>query len=293
MCQKCEQLSEILLEDQLTVQLMSAQREVGILPASAVRPLFEHEITAQVHFGELEDDLERAILEATGLVEETHAGLLDALLSALFGTKTSLDPLDAITALEKIQQDAPQKVRKILAEAALKLEQLLVDAFAVAASRVVQEFERQGGIPALTLPTLGARAGVLASPAVNRAWSWITQKATEHLAQPVIGLGAPLTKELFGKALEAIKPAGAVDQARQSVHATTGTARIETGAELEPAEIYASELLDGRTCRACAAVDGTEYADLEAAIMDYPSGYYSGCAGGARCRGTLLYIFDL
>lgn len=293
MCQKCDQLTQILVEDQLVVQLMAAQQEAGLLPAVAVRPLLDHEVTARVLFGELEDDLESAVSEVTGMVEETHRGLLQGLLAELFGRRSSLTPQEAAEALAGIQADAPESIRELLTEAARRLEAVLAGVFAVAAGRVVQEFERQGGQSTMTLPILGERARVLAGPVVQRAWSWITQKATEHIAQPAVGLGGPITREALATTLDSIKPAGAVDQARQSVNAATGVARIETGSELEPSDIYASELLDGKTCRSCAAVDGTQYPDMEAATMDYPAGYYAGCSGGARCRGTILFLFKI
>lgn len=59
----------------------------------------------------------------------------------------------------------------------------------------------------------------------------------------------------------------------------------------EPKDIYASELLDENTCPECASKDGTEYEDLEAAESDYPTGGYSGCRGGSRCRGTLVATY--
>lgn len=54
---------------------------------------------------------------------------------------------------------------------------------------------------------------------------------------------------------------------------------------------YASELLDANTCGPCSLVDGTDYPSLEAAEADYPEGTYYACAGGARCRGTLVYVW--
>ena len=44
-------------------------------------------------------------------------------------------------------------------------------------------------------------------------------------------------------------------------------------------------------CHACAAVDGREYPDLQAAREDYPLGGYRDCDGQARCRGTLVFEY--
>lgn len=59
-----------------------------------------------------------------------------------------------------------------------------------------------------------------------------------------------------------------------------------------PARIYASELLDQNTCIKCKAKDGTEYSELTDAEKDYPTGGYSECLGGPRCRGTLVAVYD-
>jgi hypothetical protein len=38
-------------------------------------------------------------------------------------------------------------------------------------------------------------------------------------------------------------------------------------------------------------IDGTDYPDLETAQKDYPAGIYRQCEGGARCRGTLVFVW--
>lgn len=58
------------------------------------------------------------------------------------------------------------------------------------------------------------------------------------------------------------------------------------------ATYYASELLDHNTCEVCADFDGREYASLEEAESDYPTGGNAECEGGPRCRGTLVAIYD-
>jgi hypothetical protein len=43
-------------------------------------------------------------------------------------------------------------------------------------------------------------------------------------------------------------------------------------------------------CSECIAVDGTEYPDLASAMQDYAAGGYVDCAGGPRCRGTIIAV---
>jgi hypothetical protein len=71
-------------------------------------------------------------------------------------------------------------------------------------------------------------------------------------------------------------------------------ARIATFLNGPSADLYASELNDRNTCSPCTAVDGTyignttdeNIADQVAAL--YPNGGYADCAGGDRCRGTVI-----
>lgn len=53
---------------------------------------------------------------------------------------------------------------------------------------------------------------------------------------------------------------------------------------------HASELLDENTCGPCVAVDGREFESLAAAMREYPSGGFSECKGGPRCRGTVVAV---
>jgi 2'-5' RNA ligase len=44
-------------------------------------------------------------------------------------------------------------------------------------------------------------------------------------------------------------------------------------------------------CKPCRDIDGTKYTSLEDARKAYPTGGYTGCLGGARCRGTLVTVW--
>lgn len=294
MCEKCADLVATLVVEQLTDELIFAEREAGLSPKNAVRPLHEHEHDAKVRFGDLENDLDTAINDVAEVVEKTHLSLLEQILAFIFGTKTSVTPMDAMERLTELQDNTPAKVRKILADATLAVQAVLLAQFQAASARVHEEYVRQGGKLPVPGVDLGSRVGGLSRPPVARAWTWINQKTQEHFAQPEVMLGGPVTRDaLLDELVTKIKPDGAIDQARQSVNATTGLARIETAEDLEPSDIYASELLDGNTCPACAAVDGTKYEDMEQAKIEYGFGYYGACRGGARCRGTLVFLYNM
>ncbi len=294
MCDTCTELAELIVLEELTNELIFAEKADRLAPRVATRALFDHEHTAQVYFADLEDNLDNAVGEVSRIVETAHTNILTKLLALIFGKSSTMTAGEALDELSKIIAETPEQIRQLLDEAAIELREALQTVFTVSAGTAYQEYVRQGGLKARPPLDLGPRAGLLATPPISRSWTWITQKTQEHLAQPAVALGGPLTKEaLVEELVEKIKPAGAVDQARQSVHVATGIARNETGADLEASEVYASELLDGATCSACAAVDGKKYENLEEATNEYAFGYYGACRGSARCRGSLLFLYDL
>jgi hypothetical protein len=56
-------------------------------------------------------------------------------------------------------------------------------------------------------------------------------------------------------------------------------------------EIYASELLDEKTCQKCAEIDGHDYDSMAEAEADYPMGGYKHCESESGCRGTLVTVY--
>lgn len=81
------------------------------------------------------------------------------------------------------------------------------------------------------------------------------------------------------------------DMLGNAVTTATNDGRTEVMSQA-PATFYASELLDESTCDECEAIDGTEYGSLDEADADYPAGGYGDCAGGPRCRGTLVAVYE-
>jgi hypothetical protein len=58
-------------------------------------------------------------------------------------------------------------------------------------------------------------------------------------------------------------------------------------------EIYASEIVDEKTCGRCAGNDEHEYASMAEARKDYPDdGGYRHCESPSGCRGTLVLMRD-
>jgi 2'-5' RNA ligase len=99
----------------------------------------------------------------------------------------------------------------------------------------------------------------------------VAAQVDEHLA----GLSGAAVEEQVGGAMSA-----AQNEGRLAVLAVA------------PAALHvATEALDLNSCKPCRDIDGTEYDTLTAARTAYPSGGYTGCLGGARCRGTLVTVW--
>jgi hypothetical protein len=127
---------------------------------------------------------------------------------------------------------------------------------------------------ALAIVLAGAISQTAAQKAISLAGSGlaiavVASRVREHLE----GLSDSYLQDQLG---------GVLMQAQNSARRT-----VFDGA---PGTIVGSELLDGNTCLPCKSVDGKEYASMEEAVIDYPAGGYWACLGGARCRGTLIFV---
>jgi len=99
----------------------------------------------------------------------------------------------------------------------------------------------------------------------------VAAQVDEHLS----GLSGTAVEEQVGAAMTAAQNEG----------------RMAVLAVAPPATYTASEILDKNSCKPCRAIDGTKYTSLEDARKAYPTGGYTGCLGGARCRGTLVTVW--
>ncbi|MBP5870844.1 hypothetical protein [Streptomyces scabiei] len=101
--------------------------------------------------------------------------------------------------------------------------------------------------------------------------SQVAAAVDEHLA----GLSGAQVEEQVGAAMTAAQNEG----------------RMAVLAVAPPAEYTATEILDRNSCKPCRDIDGTRYTTLPDARTAYPTGGYTGCLGGARCRGTLVTVW--
>lgn len=63
--------------------------------------------------------------------------------------------------------------------------------------------------------------------------------------------------------------------------------RLETARDVPQTIYFATETLDGNTCKPCEGIDGTQFASWFEAWTAYAGGQYKACLGRDRCRGTV------
>jgi hypothetical protein len=151
----------------------------------------------------------------------------------------------------------------------------------------------------------GAEAVAMAEPAATTIKKKVRERAEAVSLTLAGGLAAAASKR--ASAVATLPPAAAADnvaaylgglssaelelQLGGATQQAYNTGRREYMTVNKPQTVYASELLDGNTCEACSAIDGTEWPNVSDAESDYPIGGYVDCEGGLRCRGTLVAVY--
>jgi hypothetical protein len=248
------------------------------------REPYEHEVAAAVDFAALEVAFEDAAsaldsLFADAWLPEQIAAVTDAIVHTASGGLRA-----SVTAAGMARLRAPVVGVSELAD-------VLYGAAVHGAGEAVAELGAQG--LALAAPTEAALRALVtdhAAAVAQQLADGVSLAASRRAVQLAASgltpaeLAAEVSAYLDGleHAWERDQLAGAANQA-----VNAGRLVVFAGVEVH-ASAYASELLDAATCGPCLAVDGTEYADVAAARLDYPSGGYQGCRGGPRCRGTVV-----
>ncbi|QGZ17104.1 head maturation protease [Arthrobacter phage DrYang] len=298
MCQECRAIEA---EVESLVMLAEVEREViraeiaaGENVSNATRALLPHEAAAKVRFGDIEALTNGAVEEAAQVLQGLRDVITGAVLSELVGDAEAITPTQATRAMAQLNAAQPKPVQEAVAKTAMALQGILGRVALGAAGIVMGEAGRQGinldgftptGVPDETFKLPAAAAAL-------HPWQRITGKLQTVLTQPANLFRDSIPREEITREVDRIPLDGSVDMAKQAIHSAHGVGRNEAAADLNPSAIYASEIMDGNTCKACADIDSHRYSTLEEAQQDYPNGGYDGCEGGLRCRGTLVFMYD-
>jgi len=296
MCARCDTLEhDLTVEVMLAAaerELILAQTDTGESVPHATRPLSAAEKRAKMRFGEI-DKLETAAAEKAAKLLSSNAQVyIMAVIGAIFGRRDTATADQVVEAFDRLSRgELPAGVTRTTDALTDSINEILADVYAGASLIALGEASRQK-VPDLPDPLEADpdRFRTLARTVPMYAWNRLTTKLQTDLLTPA-NLATPFARADVEAALKAIPLDGAADLAKQAINTAHGAGRYDTIAPLQPTEIYASELLDGETCDACARVDGKEYETMADALVEYETGGYGACKGGSRCRGTLISVY--
>jgi hypothetical protein len=137
----------------------------------------------------------------------------------------------------------------------------------------------------------GLAAAYLAHQAGTKALQSVRAAAGDDLDQQAMDAGDTIDTFLTGLSDTPLR-----DQLGAALTAAQNAGRVavlEAAPDSAGTAVYvATEINDDNTCDACVDEDGTTFDTLDDAEADYPSGGYINCAGGLRCRGTVIATWD-
>jgi hypothetical protein len=237
-----------------------------------------HEVKASVDFEGMDADWTAA---KQSLVDqwssEVKAAQIEALVTAIAETDslTTLADLEApvlgeamlIDAMTELAQSAGTAAVGEAAAQGVELDPFDIDSVA---DEITVRAQAQSMLMARSIAQTAAQKAIREAGS-GLAMDEVASRVEEHLN----GLSNSYLEDQLGGTL---------------MQAQNGARRAVFGTGPE-ATYYSSELLDGNTCRNCKDVDGDPYDTLADAIEDYPSGGYSRCLGGSRCRGTVVAVY--
>jgi hypothetical protein len=283
-------------------ELMEADLASGMVPDGVTRPLYSHEV--HTDFAGLEADVDRLAGELARLLEADRAKFIDLLAAdlAAVARNPGPDPVDVAVAARLLQLHATLGIAAVagatalVEQAEIRYRQLLAQAAQAGAARVVAEAARMGVDTASVAPKLPGLDEYRIDLAARRlALSPHTDVLDAAAAAAYQLPGVPAARLLPDVVddLRGLSPQPLLTtMARPAVQQADGLGRQGAMSVLPPAKgYYASELLDRNTCQPCERIDGTVYATLADAKVDYPAGGYRNCAGGDRCRGTIVAVW--
>lgn len=273
-------------------ELILAEAAAGESVTNAIRPLNKAERRAKTRFGEIEKIESKAASEATEIIAEIAQVYIRFIIGGIFGGRVAVDSATLAAKLTSINASIPHGAEDTMRAAAGKLGRIFEGVHTAGSEIAIGEARRQGvtGLPEPLTPAPG-RFDPFGQAVALQVWNRITARLQADYLNPTALRLAELAREDVEAAAGKISLDGGVDLARQSIHSAHGAGRIETAEILAPTEVYSSELMDGATCGPCARVDGKDYDDLAEAKTEYETGGYGACQGGARCRGTLVFIY--
>jgi hypothetical protein len=268
---------------------------LGTLPHTLVLP------ERKLHRQPTENEI-RAAVDFRSL-DATQSNTSDALIAAFLAQVIPAQVRAIGQQIVNTKQGTPRKVLTKGAMASIQaptdggdvIDQHLLSAATAGAHAAAAELAAQSVTASIpSEDDLRARLSDQSTAIVAMAANGLSLSAQRKAASLIGGGRTPADVQAQTEAyLHGLNQQWISDQLRGSVTWAQNTGRAATfeTADQTGLDYYSSELLDANTCEECAAVDGTQYSSLEDAEQDYAgSAGYVNCAGGPRCRGTLVAV---
>lgn len=250
-------------------------------PGDPRRALTDVEIASGADFDRDRDEWETAVaalLSAYSVVQRRQREQLTAQIAPL----VDAGRLDDLAALAVDSEQASALLyAEMLAAAQAAIDLQIAEAAAqgiiglTAAPDELYLRKLADGIAATMAGSLAAAAGrdaaQLAAPGVTGA------AVADTVAAKLSDLSDRFLRDQFAGAIGAARAAGR--------HQVLSVAPDGT--------FWASEINDANTCKPCKDIDGMRFANLDSAMQAYGAGGYHLCAGGGRCRGRFVAVWNI
>jgi hypothetical protein len=247
----------------------------------------ELELASRVDFADMNDAWHKAVNDTveqwTAVQDAQRAQIVAQVQAAVDAEK--LDQLDTATVDTGDAETVLFKQMQSFAQAAGAAQQ--------------REAEAQG----VTIPEWSLDDEALTAAAVRDRLRQVARTTARVLGVGLVQSAVRQAMRLFGSGTGA-QVAAAVDEhlaglSGAAVQEAVGGAmsaaqnegRMTVLAVAPPATYVSTEALDRNSCAPCRKIDGTKYDTLTAARKAYPTGGYTRCLGGSRCRGTLVTVW--
>jgi 2'-5' RNA ligase len=263
----------------------------GAITAAADGPLrrqpTELELASRVDFAAMDKAWHEAVDATTEAWAEIQAAQREQITAAVQAAAEA-DDLDR---LDKFAVDTDDGARLLIAR---------MIAYARQAGDAQQtEAEAQG----VTIPAWSLDDEALTAAAIRDRLRQVGRTAARVLGVGLVQSGVRQAMRVWGSGtaqhvaaqvdehLAALSGAAVEEQIGAAMTAAQNEGRLAVLAVAPPAEYTATEILDRNSCKPCRDIDGTRYTTLPDAREAYPSGGYTRCQGGARCRGTIVTVW--
>jgi 2'-5' RNA ligase len=255
------------------------------------------EAASRCDFTTVHREWEDATARATGALRTITAGWRLALRGQIVRSLTDDDPTD----VPDLSVDTLEAATTLLS---------FMEEYAVAAGRTMEEEARRQGVsvPPWTVPDgdddalTAALTGRRLLESVSRivsdlAASTLVQAAKRALVRRLRTDAAPATVATeVDRELDRMDDTAVQAAVGQAMTAAQNAGRLAVMEAAEPARSYvASEILDGRTCEPCKAIDGRTFTTLANAVAEYPVMGFKDCTGaryGNACRGFIVAVWQ-